>query len=74
MLTWLIDKNIKPRKLVGLSIFPNPMIQLGDVVNIKYTREGIDQIDSDDVKYIVYNIEYSKGLDGPSMNLYLSEA
>jgi hypothetical protein len=74
MLAWLIDKNIKPRKLVGLSIFPNPMIQLGDVVNIKYTREGIDQIDGDDVKYIVYNIEYNKGLDGPSMNLYLSEA
>ena len=74
MLAWLISKNIKPRKLVGLSIFPNPMIQLGDVVNIKYTRDGVAQVDNDDVKYIVYNIEYSKGLDGPSMNIYLSEA
>jgi len=74
MLAWIISKNIKPRKLVGLSIFPNPMIQLGDVVNIQYTREGVDQVDANDVKYIVYNIEYNKGLDGPSMNLYLSEA
>jgi hypothetical protein len=74
MLAWIISKNIKPRKLVGLSIFPNPMIQLGDVVNIEYTREGVDQVDANDVKYIVYNIEYNKGLDGPSMKLYLSEA
>jgi hypothetical protein len=50
------------------------MIQLGDVVNINYKREGVDQVDSNDVKYIVYNIEYAKGLEGPSMNIYLSEA
>lgn len=74
LLSWLIDKNIEPRRLVGLSIFPNPIIQLGDVVKINYKKEGIDLVNDNTVKYIVYNIEYRKEESGPSMTIYLSEA
>ena len=74
LLSWLIEKNIEPRKLVGLSIFPNPIIQLGDVVKINYKRDGIDLVNDSAVKYIVYNIEYKKENNGPSMSIYLSEA
>jgi len=74
LLGWLIEKNIKPRKAVGLNIFPNPIIQLGDIVTINYkNNEGIDVISSESTRYIVYNISYNKSVDGPSMTLYLSE-
>jgi hypothetical protein len=74
ILGWIIDKNIRPRKLVGLNIFSNPTLQLGDVVSVKYdNNEGIGLIDSNSPKYVVYNIEYNKSVDGPDMSVYLSE-
>jgi hypothetical protein len=74
ILGWIIDKNIRPRKLVGLNIFSNPTLQLGDIVSIKYdNNEGIGLIDSNSPKYVVYNIEYNKSVDGPDMSVYLSE-
>jgi hypothetical protein len=74
ILGWIIDKNVRPRKLVGLNIFSNPTIQLGDIVSVKYdNNEGIGLIDSNPPKYVVYNIEYNKSVDGPDMSVYLSE-
>lgn len=74
LLGWLIEKSVRPRKNVGMTIFSNPMIQLGDIVSIDYKNaDGIDVIDSVDKKYIVYNIDYSKSIDGPNMTIYLSE-
>jgi hypothetical protein len=34
LLGWIINKNIRPRKSVGLSIFSMPTLQLGDLVNV----------------------------------------
>jgi hypothetical protein len=74
ILGWIIDKNVRPRKLVGLNIFSNPTLQLGDIVSVKYdNNEGIGLIDSNPPKYVVYNIEYNKSVDGPDMSVYLSE-
>jgi len=51
-----------------------PILQLGDLVNINYKdNEGIDLIDSETNKYVVYNISYSKSVNGPEMTVYLSE-
>jgi hypothetical protein len=74
ILGWIIEKNIRPRKSVGLKIFSMPILQLGDLVNINYKdNEGIDLIDSETNKYVVYNISYSKSVNGPEMTVYLSE-
>jgi hypothetical protein len=71
---WIIEKNLKPRKAVGLNIFPMPTIQLGDIVNINYkTDDNIDVITSETTRFVVYNISYARSVDGPSMTLYLSE-
>jgi hypothetical protein len=65
---------MKPTKSVGVDIFSNPMIQLGDIVNINYKDEsGMDIISSTDTKYVVYNVNYSRSSQGPSMTVYLSE-
>jgi hypothetical protein len=74
LIGWLIEKNLRPRKAVGISIFPNPTIQLGDIININYkNNEGIDVISSSDTRFVVYNITYNKSVSGPSMTIYLSE-
>lgn len=74
LLGWIIDKNIRPRKSIGINIFSMPTLQLGDIVNIYYKdKDGIDMIDSDSVKYVVYNINYRKTESGPAMTVYLSE-
>ena len=74
ILGWIIEKNIRPRKSVGLKIFSMPTLQLGDVVNINYKdNEGIDLVSPISTKYVVYNISYAKSLGGPEMTVYLSE-
>jgi hypothetical protein len=74
ILGWIIEKNIRPRKFVGLNIFSMPTLQLGDVVNINYKdNEGIDLISPESTNYVVYNINYAKSVGGPEMTVYLSE-
>ena len=73
LMGWMISKILKPRKSVGVKIFANPTIQLGDIVKINYSDEGVNQISSQESRFVVYNIEYTRNADGPQMNLYLSE-
>ena len=74
ILGWIIEKNIRPRKSVGLKIFSMPILQLGDIVNISYKdNEGIDLVSPESTSYVVYNINYTKSLGGPEMTVYLSE-
>jgi hypothetical protein len=66
---------MKPRKSLGVQIFANPTIQLGDIVNISYKDKlGNDEVAKENSRFVVYNIEYAKDNSGPSMTLYLSEA
>ena len=74
ILGWIIEKNIRPRKSVGVKIFSMPILQLGDVVNINYKdNDGIDLVSPISTKYVVYNINYAKSASGPEMTVYLSE-
>ena len=74
LMGWMINKILRPRKNVGVKIFCNATIQLGDIVNIKYKdSEGTDIIAPEDTRFVVYHIEYNKGYEGPEMTIYLSE-
>lgn len=74
LLGWIINKNIRPRKSIGLNIFSMPTLQLGDLVNVYYKDpDGIDLVTPDSVRYVVYNINYSRSVGGPQMTVYLSE-
>lgn len=71
---WITSKIIKPRKSVGLRIFADPMIQLGDIISINYKDANEkNQIVSESDRFVVYSIEYSKSSAGPTMVVYLSE-
>ena len=74
ILGWTIEKINRPRKAIGLSIFANPLIQLGDIVEIEYfDNDGTDILGTDGSQFVVYSIEYQKQSSGPSMTLHLSE-
>jgi len=85
LMEWLIDKTTRPRQMVGLKIFHNPLIQLGDRVKINYSRDSRDWADPEDTSqmvdvvcdaeklFVVYNIRYSRGNGSVSMEIYLSE-
>ena len=71
LMKWLLSKIIKPRKALGLKIFSNPTVQLGDIVSVQYKKDDIEKITNN--RYVVYYIEYSKDQQGPDMTVYLSE-
>jgi hypothetical protein len=73
LMSWVINKIMKPRKSVGVKIFANPMIQLGDIVNLDYVDNSINMVSPSASRFVVYNIEYSKDQSGPSMTVFLSE-
>jgi hypothetical protein len=74
LMSWLTSKIMKPRKSVGLELFGLPTLQLGDIVQIKYkNKDGVDEIASENSRFVVYYIEYSRQENGPTMSVYLSE-
>lgn len=74
MMSWIVSKAMKPRLSLGLDIFPDPTIQLGDIVSLSYKdQDDKDILVSDSTRFVVYNIVYSRSGDGPSMTIFLSE-
>ena len=74
LMGWLVSKIMKPRKSVGLKIFAMPILQLGDIVNIKYiNKNGFDEIASDNSRFVIYSIDYNRTPKGPEMTVFLSE-
>lgn len=73
LMKWLVEKIAKPRKSIGVQIFAIPTLQLGDIVTLDYEENGINMASSPSSRFVVYNIDYSKSVDGPSMTVFLSE-
>jgi hypothetical protein len=73
LMSWVTQKVMRPRKSVGVELFGMPILQLGDIIKIDYQVNGVDEAVSPDSKFVVYNIQYSKGLDGIKNTVYLSE-
>lgn len=71
LMQWLVSKVLQPRVAVGLSLYGNPTIQLGDVVEVQYNIPN--EIALDGTRFVVYAIQYDRTNDGPSMIVYLSE-
>jgi hypothetical protein len=71
LMDWMVNKIMVPKKAVSVEIFANPMIQLGDIVKVNYTSDNVQQLP--DSRFVVYQIEYNRSSDGPSMTLYLEE-
>ena len=73
LMKWIISKIMKPRRSVGVSIFANPSIQLGDIVSIDYSDSLGEVAFEPEKRFVVYSIDYKRDPSGPSTTLYLSE-
>jgi hypothetical protein len=73
ILGWIVKKSMKPKKLVGAQIFSLPILQLGDLVQIDYNKDGVDLICSPAKQFVIYNMDYQRNSNGPSMTVYLAE-
>jgi hypothetical protein len=74
LMGWIINKLMKPKKSVGINMFAIPTLQLGDIVTIDYKdSSGLNLISNNTDRFVVYNIEYERNINGPSMSVYLSE-
>jgi hypothetical protein len=74
LIGWIINKSLSPKKYIGLNIFAIPTLQLGDIVTVDYkNNDDVDIVTSSSTRFVVYNIEYQRNLNGPSMTIYLSE-
>ena len=73
LMEWMTTKIMKPRRSVGLEVFGMPIIQLGDLVQISFKSDDVDQIANENSQFVVYNVEYSNSEKGPDMKIYLSE-
>ena len=74
LMGWIINKIMHPKKSIGVNLLSIPTLQLGDIVTIDYKDStGLELVAADTSRFVVYNIEYSRGNDGPNMTAYLSE-
>lgn len=71
MMDWVIKKVMKHRLSVGVDVFGLPIVQLGDILEINYTKDNIDQVSSS--RFVVYQIDTSRSATGSKNTLYLSE-
>ena len=73
MLSWIMEKVSRPRKNIGVNIFPMPILQLGDLVSYDYAIGDNDVIAPADKQFVVYNITYEKDAGGSTMTVYTTE-
>ena len=73
LLGWIINKSMRPKKIVGASIFSTPILQLGDIVNIDYTKDNVDIVSDSKKQFVIYNIDYERTSTGPNMTVYMAE-
>jgi hypothetical protein len=73
LMEWLVDKTLRKRMVLRVEAFGLPHLQLGDLVTIDYEMpDGYNFTDSDK-KFVVYSIDYNRGLQGPDMFLEVVE-
>ncbi len=74
LMSWIINKVMKPRRSIGMKVFSTPIVQLGDIVTIDYKDENNQNlVSSENSRFVVYNIDYQKDSSGPTMTLFMSE-
>ena len=71
---WIINKVMHPKKSIGVNMFSIPTLQLGDIVTVNYKDStGLDLVTPSTSRFVVYNIDYTRNNNCPSITVYLSE-
>ena len=79
MLGWIVSKTHKPRQLLGIQLFAMPHMRLADIYNVNYqvlpnnSDDTIDAVTDSEKQFVVYQIDYTKNLQGSQMTAFLVE-
>lgn len=77
LMGWLIDKTMRPRRVLSMSVYPMPHLQLGDLVTIDYLLPDPDSRELPFVdpnsQFIVAEISYNRDQNGPNNSIRLLE-
>jgi hypothetical protein len=74
LMSWMVNKTIRPRKRVFLESFGTSHLQLGDLVSIDYVLPDGYNFVEEEKRFVVSSISYKRNPEGPIMNLGLVEA
>lgn len=73
LMSWLIEKTIRPRKKISLEVFGTPHLQLGDLVIIDYDLPDNYKFVNTDTRFVVSSMSYVRSQEGPSVSVGLVE-
>ena len=73
IMAWMISKTLRQRKTLVLSTFGTQLLQLGDIVNLRYVMPDGDNFIDPDKKFVVAGINNSRSLDQVSSQIKLVE-
>ena len=66
LMSWIMSKTIRPRKIVLIETFGTFHLQLGDIVNIDYTMPSGDKFVSTETQFVISEIQHARSQEGPS--------
>lgn len=73
ILSWIFEHSNKEKREISVSMFPNPLLELGDKVRIFYSGIELNIAKTGDTVYYVTSIEYSVTENGPTMQVVFRE-
>jgi hypothetical protein len=73
LMSWLVKRIIRQRKVMVLKTFGTPLLQLGDIVNIEYTMPDGNEFIDIDKKFLVSGINYSRSFNNLETNVKVVE-
>jgi hypothetical protein len=73
IMSWLIEKTLRQRKIFALSTFGTSILQLGDIVRVDYEMPDGNYFVDNQKQFIVSGINHSKAIDSLTTNIKLVE-
>lgn len=73
LMEWLINKTLRPRKVLNIRTFPLPTLQTGDLVTIEYTTPDAVEFIDPTTRFVVSEIQYSRKSDSVEQILRVVE-
>jgi hypothetical protein len=73
LLSWLVENYIKEKRIISMSVFANPLLEIGDRVKVYYQEKGYTDLLLGEKSFIIDAIQYSVDDSGPTMSVSLRE-
>ena len=73
VMSWMINKTLKPRRVIEVTSFGTPHIQLGDIVKINYdVAENVKMVDVN-TRFVVISLNYKRSYSDVTSQIRLLE-